>query len=100
MDDLKINTVSVRAIAQNLRRYNNEMRNGLNEVKNSIRQLDSAWDGSASSNAIHKFYSICNTFDDARYKTLDNYAAVLSETVGAGYEVTETQNQSLADTFK
>jgi len=100
MSDLKINTNSVRVTAQNLRRYNNEIKNGLNEVKNSIRQMDSTWDGSASGNAINKFYAICNTFDDARYKTMDSYAVMLSDVIGAGYETTETQNQSLAETFK
>ncbi len=100
MANLKINTDAAVTAANNIKLYNRQMRDSFTQVQNSVRQLDSAWDGEAASNAIKKFNELNSKFSDARYNVLDNYANYLLRQVGEGYTQTENVNKSLAAQFK
>lgn len=100
MAGVKVNTEYVEIAAGNIRTINGQIRDGIKDVRTAISQMDASWDGSASSNALDKFYSICNKYPDSRYKVMDQFANYLLQQVGLGYEQTEDVNKSLADEFK
>ena len=97
---LKINTESAVTAANNIGTINKQIRDEFSSVQAAIKQLDTVWDGSASTKAIEKFGELKNKFSDARYKVLNNYVNFLLQQVGQGYEQTEQANKSLADAFK
>lgn len=100
MDNLKINTDSAVTAARNIGNINKQIRDGFSSVHSAIKQLDSSWDGSASTKAIRKFSEIKQKYSDARFNVVDNYVKFLLQQVGQGYEQTEQANKSLADAFK
>ena len=100
MGHLKVNTDAVDVAANNIKIYNMQMRDELNNVQTAITHLDNCWDGSAATAGIRKFNEIKSKFSDARYNVLDNYVNFLYQQVGKGYNQTEKANISLADQFK
>ena len=100
MADLKINAEAVVRAAENIRNFNNTMRDSFDSVQDAISRLDNYWEGSAATSVISKFGAIKNNYCDARYSVLSNYIGFMLQQVGEGYNQTEEVNKSLADAFK
>lgn len=100
MANLKINTDAVLVAANNIKRYNTQMREEFSDVRNAIRKLDTFWDGAAATAAFNKFNELESNYAEARYNVLNNYVNFLLQQVGEGYAQTEDVNTSLAAQFK
>ena len=100
MADLKINTDLVSSVATSLSTLNTQMNEGYSSVASSVQRMDACWDGSAATKAITKINEIKSTLVDARFDVLKNYVQFLRQQIGVGYDTTETNNKSLADTLK
>ena len=97
---LKVDVQKVMAAATSISNANKNIHTSFGTLETSIRTLDSAWDGSASEQAISAFAKIKNDFEDSRQKVMNNYVTFLNKQVGEGYTQTESANTSLADAFK
>ena len=100
MSKIRIDTDKVMASATRIKTLNNQIRDEFREVRDAMKKLDNAWDGSVATSAMSKFNDIKNTYCDARYDVVDNFVVFLQQRVGQGYAQTETANKSLADRFK
>lgn len=100
MGNINIKTAQVLKAATNISTCNLNIENAFEEVETAIKNLDNAWDGQASSNAVSRFNSIIKGYKDNRYKVINQYVDFLNQQVGTGYETVETANTSLADAFK
>ena len=97
---IKINTAKVNSAASNISRINGNIRNDFSAVVDSINTLNRNWDGSASDNALRAFNTIKETYNENRYKVLDDLTLFLKNCVDPSYESTEQNIQSAASAFK
>lgn len=100
MADLRINTEAVVSVANNVKLYNTQMKDGASSVESAIKKLDKSWEGVAATEAISKFNEIQSKFSDSRYSVLNNFVNYLMQQIGEGYSQTEDANKSLAAQFK
>lgn len=96
---IKINTRQVTATASSIKTLNTKINTDFSEMEQSIKRLNSYWDGTASNNAINRFNAIKNTFYTNRYKAVNNMVSFMNNAAD-GYEKTETAIQSAAQYFK
>ena len=97
---MEINTAMVEQTAQNIRKINNQIRDDFKDVVHAVRNLESHWNSRAKHAVIGRFYSVQNTYSNARYQVVDKFPDYLLKLVSDGYEITENTNTSLADAFK
>ena len=95
MNGEKIKTDAVLAVADKIKRCNNEMKDGL-----TVSSLGSSWEGEAASGALSKFRALENELCPARYTALNNYKCFLMQLVVPGYIDTEDSNTALGETIK
>ena len=95
----KIDTNVARAVANNLKSLNCQMRDCFDDVETALSKLDAYWHGEASSVAIKSFGEI-KPLLDARFTVMDSYANFLLSYIGDNYEKTEIRNTSIADVYK
>lgn len=100
MNGEKIKTDAVLAVADKIKRCNNEMKEGLTELHKTVSSLGSSWEGEAASGALSKFRALENELCPARYTALNNYKCFLMQLVVPGYIDTEDSNTALGETIK
>ena len=98
--DLNFKEDTVRDVANNVKRINDELKSSFSNVTDAINALDRSWDGEAASNAITKFNTIKSNFVENRPAQVDVFVSFLLRQVGDGYVSTEEVNKQLADQFK
>ena len=99
MAKLKINTDAAVAVANNIKIYNDELRDKLPNMDNSINALNNSWTSPHAGDFIQNYHTIRKGYGGARYTVLDNYSKFVMEQVGINYEITEENNKSLAEEF-
>lgn len=99
---IKINTNKVSSIASALNSFNNEMENEFDNICLIVKNLDSSWDGPASSHAISKFNSYKSECKSAkgRKAVVSQHIKFLNNNVVVDYEKTENTNKNLGALFK
>ena len=100
MAQVHVHSEGINASAGRLAKTNDSIRDSFEDLKKSIGQLDSSWDGCASEYAIRKFFEIDKEFSKKRYDAFASYVDHLRAVVNPGYAETESKNVSLADSFK
>lgn len=100
MGQIKINTDKAALAAQNMSMINNRIRSGFTNVERAVKALDSSWVSGCAVNAMNVFNSIKHSYNDARFKVMNDYVIFLYQQIDEGYAQTETVNKSLSDAFK
>lgn len=99
-DLIKIDTVQVNAIADNLDNLNSNLQDNLKAVQKAVAGLESVWSGEAASATIEAVNTFANDYFASYKELIDQYVNFLRKNVSEGYTSVETVNTSLADSFK
>lgn len=94
-----VNINKLAGVSDSVRTTNNRLANAFSLVQEKANIMDSAWNGSASQNAMTAFYKIRNTHHQQRYAALESVARVL-DAIATGYTKTEEKNTTIADQFR
>lgn len=99
---IQVNTNNVRNAVNTLTTLNNGMDKSFNSVTQAMSNLNSSWDGTASSKAMSKFNKMKNDFmgSGGRKAVMHQYIDFLAKVVADDYDTTESANTSLANLFK
>lgn len=97
---IKVNTAIVADTAATIERLNQQLRDELQNSEDTIKSLDSTWEGEAAQATIQSYEQFARKYFDTYHEILDNYAKFLRMNVDQGYFETETHNTNLADAFK
>ncbi len=100
MSVIRVDTDKVYLTSNKINTINGQIRDEFADVVKTVQNLDSSWDGDASTTATRAFAKIKNDFADSRYKAMNNFVKFLNQQVDEGYEQTEQANTNLADAFK
>lgn len=98
--NLSINTGNVVNTAYRINYLNQEISKDFKGVEDAVKRINNSWNSQASSHILGHFSSIQTILKENRYNVMDDYFRFLVEQVADGYEVTESTNKKLADSFK
>ena len=97
---IRVDTAQVVQIANTIDTLNKQLREQLEQSKQTIQNLGNSWEGEASQSTIDSYNSFANQYFDSYEQILNQYVVFLKNNVALGYEETETSNVNLADAFK
>ncbi|MCQ2495541.1 MAG: WXG100 family type VII secretion target [Lachnospiraceae bacterium] len=99
-NSITVNTDQVEAIAAKLDDLNAQLREQLEEGRNTINNLENIWTGEASQATVSSFGQFANNYFQNYEDVIKQYTDFLRQAVAQGYFDTETANINLADAFK
>lgn len=95
-----LDSAQVQAIASSMERDNNELRELLNNSKNTINGLSSVWTGQAAEETRAACEAFSNKFFQTYQDVITQYVTFLRRNVAEQYEQVEQANVRLSDIFK
>lgn len=90
MAEIKVNSVSIREKAETFKTLADSIRSYTEDMKQTMSNLQSYWEGLASDNTRAEFNKFQETFDE-KYNTIIRFSQFLENTA-ADYERTEQAN--------
>ncbi len=99
-NSIKVSTDQVAQIATSLESLNKKLTEQLTTSKTTIDNLSNIWQGEAAQATMDAFDSFAKMYFQNYEDTITQYVTFLRTNVEQGYFDTETQNISLASSFK
>ena len=93
MADIKVSSTSLREKAASFKSIADSIRNYTEDMKKTVDNLRSTWEGTASENTRSAFNKFQATFDE-KYETIIRFAEFLEATADE-YEKTENANAQI-----
>lgn len=93
MADIKVSSTSLREKATSFQNLADSIRDYTEDMKKTVDNLRSTWEGKASDNTREAFNKLQATFDE-KYERIINFAKFL-ETTADEYEKTENTNAQI-----
>ena len=97
---ITVNTDQVGEIASNLEKLNKRLSEELNRGKQTVNNLSNIWSGEASQATLESFNEFATKYFQNYEDVITQYVQFLRLNVQQGYFDTETQNISIANSFK
>lgn len=97
---ITIDTEQVLSIASQIENDNNQLKELLENTKQTIGSLSATWTGQAAEETRTSYEGFANKFFQQYYDILDQYVKFLRKNVSEQYTETETINTKLGDAFK
>ena len=100
MTGITLDTNEVLAIAARIESDNMQLKDLLEDSRQTVDGLASMWQGRASDDTRAAYNDFSNRYFQQYYDVLDQYVKFLRRNVAEAYEETEQVNVQLADAFR
>lgn len=97
---ITLDTEQVLSIATQIENDNNQLKELLENTKQTIDSLSATWTGQAADETRTSYTEFSNKFFQQYYDVLEQYVKFLRTNVSEQYSQTEQVNKTLADAFK
>ena len=97
---ITLDTEQVLSIATQIENDNNQLKELLENTKQTIDSLSATWTGQAADETRASYTEFSNKFFQQYYDVLEQYVKFLRTNVSEQYSQTEQANKTLADAFK
>lgn len=97
---ITLDTEQVLSIASQIENDNNQLKELLENTKQTIDSLSATWTGQAADETYTSYAEFSNKYFQQYYDVLEQYVKFLRINVSEQYSQTEQANKTLADAFK
>lgn len=97
---ITLDTEQVLSIATQIENDNNQLKELLENTKQTIDSLSATWTGQAADETRDSYADFSNKFFQQYYDVLEQYVKFLRTNVSEQYSQGEQANKTLADAFK
>lgn len=97
---ITLDTEQVLSIATQIENDNNQLKELLENTKQTIDSLSATWTGQAADETRASYADFSNKFFQQYYDVLEQYVKFLRTNVSEQYSQGEQANKTLADAFK